>query len=104
MLGQASALRHGSHDAHDGDRVEAPPDRPPPVDGAKQKWKITTPLCHPIKNQLIHRCEQNANTRNYSNPKTRNRYLDAALNARRKAIKRLDALLHKFFEAKPNSA
>jgi hypothetical protein len=54
--------------------------------------------------KLIHRCEQNANRRNYSNPNTRNRYLDAALNARRKAIKRLDALLHKFSEAKPNSA
>ncbi len=51
----------------------------------------------------IHRCEQNANRRNYSNPKTRNRYLDAALNGRRKAIKRLDALLPQFSEAKPNS-
>ena len=53
--------------------------------------------------KLIHRCEQNANKRNYSNTKTRNRYLDAAFNARRKAIKRLNALLHKFSEAKPNS-
>lgn len=53
--------------------------------------------------KLIHRCEQNADRRNYSNPKTRNRYLDAALNGRRRAIKRLDALLPKFFEAKPNS-
>ena len=53
--------------------------------------------------KLIHRCEQNANRRNYSNPKTRNRYLDAALNARRKAIKRLNALLLQFSEAKPNS-
>lgn len=51
----------------------------------------------------IHRCEQNADRRNYSNPKTRNRYLNAALNGRRKAMKRLDALLHQFFEAKPNS-
>ncbi|MBE1290345.1 MAG: hypothetical protein GJ679_10150 [Rhodobacteraceae bacterium] len=41
----------------------------------------------------IHRCEQNDNRRNYSNPKTRNRYLDAAINGRRKAINRLDALL-----------
>ena len=54
--------------------------------------------------KLIHRCEQNADRRNYSNPKTRNRYLNAALNARRKAIKRLDALLPQFSEAKPNSA
>lgn len=53
--------------------------------------------------KLIQSCEQNANRRNYSNPKTRNRYLDAALNGRRRAIKRLDALLPKFFEAKPNS-
>ena len=53
--------------------------------------------------KLIHRCEQNADRRNYSSPKTRNRYLDAALNGRRRAIKRLDALLPKFFEAKPNS-
>ena len=53
--------------------------------------------------KLIHRCEQNANRRNYSNAKTRNRYLDAAINGRRKAIKRLDALLHQFSEAKPNS-
>jgi hypothetical protein len=43
--------------------------------------------------KLIHRCEQNANRRNYSSPKTRNRYLDAAINGRRKAIKRLDAIL-----------
>ncbi|WP_340300669.1 hypothetical protein [Roseobacter sp. HKCCD5988] len=54
--------------------------------------------------KLIHRCEQNANRRHYSNPKTRNRYLDAAINGRRKAIKRLDALLHKFSKAKPISA
>ena len=54
--------------------------------------------------KLIHRCEQNANRRNYSNPKTRNRYLDAALNGRRKATKRLDILLAQFSEAKPNSA
>ena len=54
--------------------------------------------------KLIHRCEQNANRRHYSNPKTRNRYLHAALNGRRKAIKRLDALLSQFSEAKPNSA
>ena len=47
--------------------------------------------------KLIHRCEQNANRRNYSNPKTRNRYLDAARNERRKAMKRLDALLPQFF-------
>lgn len=53
--------------------------------------------------KLIHRCEQNANRRNYSKPKTRNRYLDAAINGRHKAIKRLDAILHKFSEAKPNS-
>ena len=39
----------------------------------------------------------------FSNPKTRNRYLDAAINERRKAIKRLDAILHKFSEAKPIS-
>lgn len=43
--------------------------------------------------KLIHRSEQNANRRHYSSPTTRNRYLNAALNARRKAIKRLDALL-----------
>ena len=53
--------------------------------------------------KLIHRCEQKADRRNYSNTKTRNRYLDAAINARRKAIKRLDAILHKFSEAKPIS-
>jgi hypothetical protein len=53
--------------------------------------------------KLIHRCEQNADRRNYSNPKTRNRYLDAAINKRRKAIKRLHALLSEFSEAKPNS-
>ena len=54
--------------------------------------------------KLIHRCEQNANRRNYSNPKTRNRYLDAAINARRKAIGRLDAILSQFSKTKPNSA
>ncbi|WP_340242958.1 hypothetical protein [Roseobacter sp. HKCCA2468] len=43
--------------------------------------------------KLIYRCEQNDNRRKYSNHKTRNRYLDAAINARRKAIKRLDSLL-----------
>jgi hypothetical protein len=53
--------------------------------------------------KLIHRCEQNDNRRHYSNPKTLNRYLDAAINGRRRTMKRLDALLHKFFEAKPNS-
>jgi len=53
--------------------------------------------------KLIHRCEQNADRCHYSSPKTRNRYLDAALNARRKAIKRLDALLRQFSEAKPIS-
>ncbi|MBF9055296.1 hypothetical protein HKCCA1065_01575 [Rhodobacterales bacterium HKCCA1065] len=53
--------------------------------------------------KLIHRCEQNADRRNYSNPKTRNRYLDAALNGRCRAMKRLDALLPQFSEAKPNS-
>ena len=53
--------------------------------------------------KLIHRCEQNADRRNYSNPKTRNRYLDAAINNRSKAIKRLDAILPQFSEAKPNS-
>ena len=53
--------------------------------------------------KLIHRCEQNANRRNYSNPNTRNRYLDAALNARRKAMKRLDVILSQFSKTKPNS-
>ena len=53
--------------------------------------------------KLIQSCEQNANRRNYSNPKTRNRYLNAAVNERRKAIKRLHALLSQFSEAKPNS-
>ena len=53
--------------------------------------------------KLIHRCEQNADRRNYSNPKTRNRYLDAALNERHKAMKRLDALLSQLSEAKPIS-
>ena len=43
--------------------------------------------------KLIHRCEQNANRRKFSNPKTRNRYLNASLNARRKAMKRLEALM-----------
>lgn len=43
--------------------------------------------------KLIQRCEQNDNRRKYSNPKTRNRYLNASLNARRKAIKRLEALM-----------
>ena len=42
--------------------------------------------------KLIQRCEQNADRRNYSNPKTRNRYLNAAINARSKAIKRLYGL------------
>ncbi len=51
----------------------------------------------------IHRCERNADRRHYSSPTTRNRYLNAALNARRKAMKRLDALLPQFSEAKPNS-
>ena len=53
--------------------------------------------------KLIHRCEQNADRRNYSNPKTRNRYLNAALNGRHKAMRRLGALLPQFSEAKPNS-
>ena len=53
--------------------------------------------------KLIHRCEQNADRRNYSNPKTRNRYLNATLNGRRKAMKQLHTLLSKFSEAKPNS-
>ena len=43
--------------------------------------------------KLIYRCEQNANMRKYSNPKTLNRYLNAAINARCKAIKRLNALI-----------
>lgn len=43
--------------------------------------------------KLIHRCEQNADRRKYSNHKTRNRYLNAAINARRKAMKRLEGLL-----------
>ena len=42
--------------------------------------------------KLIYSCERNADRRKYSNHKTRNRYLDAAINARRKAIKRLDGL------------
>ena len=51
----------------------------------------------------IHRCEQNADRRHYSSPNTRNRYLDAAINNRRKSMKRLDAILSQFSEAKPNS-
>jgi hypothetical protein len=43
--------------------------------------------------KLIYRCERNADRRKYSNHKTRNRYLNASLNARRKAIKRLNGLL-----------
>ena len=43
--------------------------------------------------KLIYRCEQNANRRKYSNHKTRNRYLNAAISARRKAMKRLNALI-----------
>lgn len=43
--------------------------------------------------KLIQRCEQNDNMRKFSNPKTRNRYLNAAINARRKAMKRLKCLL-----------
>ena len=39
----------------------------------------------------------------FSNPKTRNRYLNSAINARRKAMKRLMTILSKFSEAKPNS-
>jgi hypothetical protein len=43
--------------------------------------------------KLIYRCERNADRRKYSNHKTRNRYLNASLNARRKAMKRLNALM-----------
>ena len=39
----------------------------------------------------------------YSNPKTLNRYLNAAINARRKAIKRVNAILDNFSETKPIS-
>jgi len=39
----------------------------------------------------------------YSNPKTLKRYLDAAINARRKATKRMNAILDNFSEAKPIS-
>ena len=40
----------------------------------------------------------------FSNPKTLNRYLNSAINARRKAMKRLMIILSKFFETKPNSS
>ena len=39
----------------------------------------------------------------FSNPKALNRYLNAAINARRKAMKRLNALLSQFSETKPIS-
>ena len=42
--------------------------------------------------------------KHYSNPKTLNRYLDAAINARRKAIKRLHTILPNFSETKPISS
>lgn len=41
--------------------------------------------------------------KHYSNPKTLNRYLDAAINARRKAIKRLHTIIPNFSETKPIS-
>ena len=40
----------------------------------------------------------------YSNPKTLNRYLNAAINARRKAMKRLTSIASEFSEAKPISS
>jgi len=43
--------------------------------------------------KLIYRYEQNADRRKYSNPKIRNRYFNAAINARRKAMKRLEGLM-----------
>lgn len=39
----------------------------------------------------------------YSNPKTLKRHLNAAINARRKAIKRMNAILDNFSKAKPIS-
>ena len=40
----------------------------------------------------------------FSNPKTLNRYLNSAINTRRKAMKRLMTILSKFSETKPNSS
>ncbi|MBF9024391.1 hypothetical protein HKCCD6035_02400 [Rhodobacterales bacterium HKCCD6035] len=53
--------------------------------------------------KLIEWCERNRIKKTYSNPKTLNRYLDAAINARRKAIKRLHTILPNFSETKPTS-
>lgn len=52
---------------------------------------------------LTPKADHNANRRHYSNPKSRNRYLNAAINKRRNAMKRLGALWSQFSETKPNS-
>lgn len=74
---------------------------------------LDTILMFPMRNEhdaimrqavkLIERCERNQINKAYSNPKTLNRYLNAAINARRKAIKRMNSILDNFSEAKPIS-